>query len=87
MKSLKKSIIIAGKGAEKGYGLIIIFSILGILSASWFLSGTIPALIYFGIKIINPQYFYISVFFILSIFSFLLGSCFGSVGTIGIVLL
>lgn len=86
-KSLKKSILIAGKGGEKAYPLIFIFSILGILSASWFLSGTIPALIYYGIKIINPQYFYISVFFILSIFSFLLGSSFGSVGTMGIVLI
>lgn len=86
-KSLKKSILFAGKGGEKAYSLLFIFSILGVLSASWFLSGTIPALIYYGTKIINPQYFYISVFFILSIFSFLLGSCFGSVGTIGIVLL
>lgn len=86
-KSLKKGIMSAGKGGEKAYPLIIIFSILGVLSASWFLSGTIPALIYYGTKVINPHYFYISVFFILSIFSFLLGSSFGSVGTMGIVLL
>ncbi|MCJ8342263.1 MAG: hypothetical protein MJH09_05375 [Cetobacterium sp.] len=86
-KSLKKTLILAKIGGEKSYPLLFIFIMLGILSASWFLSGTIPALIYYGTKIINPQYFYLSVFLILSIFSFLLGSCFGSVGTIGIVLL
>lgn len=84
---IKKSIQIAGVGAKKSYILVIIFSLLGILSASWFLSGTIPGLIYYGIKIINPNYFYIFTFIILSVFSFLMGSSFGSVGTMGMVMI
>ncbi|WP_297598814.1 Na+/H+ antiporter NhaC family protein [uncultured Cetobacterium sp.] len=84
---IKRSIEIAEIGAKKSYALVMIFSLLGMLSASWFLSGTIPSLIYYGIKIINPNYFYIFTFIILSVFSFLMGSSFGSVGTMGIVMI
>lgn len=84
---IKRSLQIAGIGAKKSYILVIIFSLLGMLSASWFLSGTIPSLIYYGIKIIDPNYFYMFTFVMLSVFSFLMGSSFGSIGTMGIVMI
>lgn len=77
-KTLKNTLDIAIAGTKKSYLLVFIFVLLGALSASWFISGTIPALIYYGIKIINPNYFYV--------FSFLIGSSFGTVGTIGLVM-
>lgn len=86
-KNLKDVIEIVVNGSKKSYILLIIFALLGALSASWFISGTIPALIYYGIKIINPNYFYICSFLITSLFSFLIGSSFGTVGTIGLVMI
>lgn len=85
-KTLKNTLDIAIAGTKKSYLLVFIFALLGALSASWFISGTIPALIYCGIKIINPNYFYVFSFLITSLFSFLIGSSFGTVGTIGLVM-
>ena len=85
-KTLKNTLDIAIAGTKKSYLLVFIFALLGALSASWFISGTIPALIYYGIKIINPNYFYVFSFLITSLFSFLIGSSFGTVGTIGLVM-
>ena len=85
-KTLKNTLDIAIAGTKKSYLLVFIFALLGALSASWFISGTIPALIYYGIKIINPNYFYLFSFLITSLFSFLIGSSFGTVGTIGLVI-
>lgn len=85
-KTLKNTLDIAIDGTKKSYLLVLIFALLGALSASWFISGTIPALIYYGIKIINPNYFYVFSFLITSLFSFLIGSSFGTVGTIGLVM-
>ncbi|MGL5277834.1 MAG: Na+/H+ antiporter NhaC family protein [Cetobacterium sp.] len=85
-KTLKNTLDIAIAGTKKSYLLVLIFALLGALSASWFVSGTIPALIYYGIKIINPNYFYVFSFLITSLFSFLIGSSFGTVGTIGLVM-
>lgn len=85
-KTLKNTLDIAIAGTKKSYLLVFIFALLGALSASWFVSGTIPALIYYGIKIINPNYFYVFSFLITSLFSFLIGSSFGTVGTIGLVM-
>lgn len=85
-KTLKNTLDIAIAGTKKSYLLVFIFALLGALSASWFISGTIPALIYYGIKIINPNYFYVFSFLKTSLFSFLIGSSFGTVGTIGLVM-
>lgn len=85
-KTLKNTLDITIAGTKKSYLLVFIFALLGALSASWFISGTIPALIYYGIKIINPNYFYVFSFLITSLFSFLIGSSFGTVGTIGLVM-
>lgn len=85
-KTLKNTLDITIVGTKKSYLLVFIFALLGALSASWFISGTIPVLIYYGIKIINPNYFYVFSFLITSLFSFLIGSSFGTVGTIGLVM-
>jgi Na+:H+ antiporter, NhaC family len=66
--------------------IFILFSI-GIIIGSWIVSGTIPMMIYYGIKIINPNYMYIVAFIVPAIFSTLTGTSWGSIGTIGVVIL
>ena len=44
-------------------------------------------LIYFGINLINPSYIYILAFLIPIIFSTLTGTSWGSIGTIGVVII
>lgn len=72
---------------SKGFPAILILFSIGIIIGTWIISGTIPMLIYFGIKLINPSYIYFLAFFIPIIFSTLTGTSWGSVGTIGAVLI
>ena len=64
----------------------ILFAI-GIIISSWVISGTIPMLVYYGIKIVNPSWLYVLCFAVPAIFSTLTGTSYGSAGTIGVVLI
>jgi len=64
----------------------ILFAI-GIIISSWMISGTIPMLVYYGLSMVNPQYLYLISFLIPVLFSTLTGTSWGSVGTIGVVLI
>ena len=72
---------------SKGFPAILILFAIGIIIGTWIVSGTIPMLIYYGIKLINPDYMYILAFVIPIIFSMLTGTSWGSVGTIGTVII
>lgn len=71
----------------KGLTPLLILFAIGIIIGTWIVSGTIPMLIFYGIKMINPTYIYFLSFFIPIIFSTLTGTSWGSVGTIGTVLI
>jgi len=47
--------------------ILILFSI-GLVIGGWVISGTIPMLVFYGIKIINPSYIYIVAFVVPAIF-------------------
>lgn len=66
--------------------LLILFAI-GLIIGSWIVSGTIPMLVYYGIQVIHPTYIYLLAFLIPIVFSTLVGTSWGSIGTIGIVLI
>lgn len=60
---------------------------IGLIIGSWMVSGTIPMLVYYGLKTIHPNYIYLLAFWIPIVFSTLTGTSWGSVGSIGIVLI
>ena len=64
----------------------ILFSI-GIIISSWMISGTIPMMVYYGIMIIHPNILYLLAFLVPVFFSTMTGSSFGSIGTIGVVII
>ncbi len=66
---------------------VAILMLVGIIIASWMASGTIPAIIYWGLKLIAPQHFLVSTFVLCSIASLATGTSFGTMGTIGVALL
>lgn len=66
--------------------MMILFSI-GVVIGAWIVCGAVPMLIYYGIKIINPNYIYVVAFIVPIIFSLLTGTSWGSAGTIGIVII
>ena len=60
---------------------------IGMVIASWIVCGTIPMLVYFGLKSIDPAYLYVLSFLAPVVFSTTTGTSWGSVGTIGVVLI
>lgn len=74
-------------GVIKSLIVIRIFVLIGLITAIWRACGTIPLFVYYGIKLINPEYFILFAFLLSCIVSFTLGTSFGTVGTIGIVLI
>ena len=66
--------------------LLILLSI-GALTATWMLSGIVPTMIYYGLKIISPRFFILITFLLCSLVSILAGSSWTTVGTIGVAML
>ena len=65
---------------------LIILLLIGALSGSWMISGIIPTLIYYGVKIIHPDYFLVTTCLICALVSIMTGSSWTTVATIGIAL-
>lgn len=66
---------------------IAILALVGMIIAAWLASGTIPAIIYWGLKIIAPEHFLLSAMLLCSVASIATGTSFGTMGTIGVALL
>lgn len=62
------------------------FVAIGAIIASWMISGTVPAIIYYGLKIISPKVFLTAGFLLCSLTALCTGTSWGTVGTIGIAL-
>lgn len=75
------------KGSKKSLLVIKIFVLIGAITAVWRACGTIPLIVYYGISFMSANYFILSAFLLCCIVSFLLGTSFGTVGTIGVVLM
>jgi NhaC family Na+:H+ antiporter len=74
------------QGAKSALIVLKILLLIGILTAVWRASGTIPYIIYYSIAFISAKYFILSAFLLSCTVAFLLGSSFGTAGTIGVVL-
>lgn len=65
-------------------GSIFILLAIGTVIAALYLSGTVPAFVYYGVAFVKPKFFYIAVFVLSSILSVLTGSSFTTVGAVGV---
>lgn len=77
---------IVGK-LSKTLPAIFILIIVGFLIGTWEIGGTIPMMVYYGLKIINPSYLVVTAFIVTAIVSLCTGTSWGSVGTIGVALM
>jgi len=66
---------------------IIVLLLIGSLSGSWLFGGIVPAMIYYGLEILNPDYFLVTACIISAIVSLATGSSWGTIATVGIALL
>ncbi len=72
------------EGAKSGIGAVFLFFFIGILIASWLMSGTIATLIFLGFELVTPKFFYAIVFITASIVGICVGSSLTTVATVGV---
>ena len=72
---------------RKTMSTLMIVASVGILVGAWVAGGTIPTLMYYGLKIINPQFFLPTTLIITSIMSIATGTSYGSAASVGIAMM
>lgn len=73
------------EGLLKVKNILIVFLLIGIITALWRASGTIAFIIFYASKIINPSIFILLTFILCSFLSLLIGTSFGTVATMGVI--
>lgn len=83
-KSVRASMV---KSIGSAMPSVLILFLIGSLAGTWMISGVVPALIYYGLKLLNPSIFLFATVVICSVVSLATGSSWSTVATIGIALL
>lgn len=75
------------KGISNALPAIMILLIIGMLIGVWIVSGVVPTLLYYGLKILAPEVFLPTALLICAITSLATGTSWGTSGTIGVALM
>ncbi|WP_368911268.1 hypothetical protein [Taklimakanibacter deserti] len=70
-----------------GLSAIFILLAVGSLIGTWALSGTLIAMVYYGLMLLSPDYFYMTTCLICAVVAVSIGSSWTVAGTIGIGLM
>lgn len=83
-QEMEKAIV---NGISLSLGAILILLSVGALIGTWLLSGTVPTMIYYGLQILNPSWFYAASCLICAIVAMSIGSSWTTAATIGVALI
>ena len=75
------------ESVSTGLSAIFILLAVGSLIGTWAMSGTLMAMVYYGLQLLSPDYFYMSAALICAAVSLSIGSSWTVAGTIGIGLI
>ncbi|NRA52691.1 MAG: Na+/H+ antiporter NhaC [Gammaproteobacteria bacterium] len=70
-----------------GLPSIAILITVGMIVGVWIASGTVPVLIYYGLKVLTPELFLAAGMILCAVVSVSLGTSWGTVGTVGLALM
>ncbi|QBG34700.1 Na+/H+ antiporter NhaC [Litorilituus sediminis] len=79
--SIEKAII---NGISISLGAILILLAVGALIGTWLLSGTVPTMVYYGLQVINPSWFYAATCLVCGIVAMSIGSSWTTAATVGV---
>ncbi len=74
-------------GISLSLGAVLILFAVGALIGTWLLAGTVPALIYYGLQVLDPAWFYAATCILCAIVSMSIGSSWTTAATIGVALI
>lgn len=75
------------EGISVALGALLIILAVGSLIGTWLLSGTVPTMIYYGLELLNPSWFYAASALICGIIALAIGSSWTTAATIGVALM
>lgn len=75
------------EGSKLAVPTILILYSIGCLMGAWIASGTVPMIIYWGLKLINPSIFLVTACLACVITSLATGSSWSTIGTVGVALI
>nr|WP_058022887.1 Na+/H+ antiporter NhaC [Pseudohongiella spirulinae] len=75
------------EGISQALPAIFIFMLIGMLIAAFMQSGTVAALIFYGLDLLSPTWFLAAGLILCSLMSVATGTSWGTAGTVGIVLI
>lgn len=73
------------EGAKDSLIVVEVMAVIGFVTASWRVSGTITIFVYYGMKLISPSWFLVIAFLLSCLLSYALGTSFGVSGTVGVI--
>ena len=83
-KELEEAIV---NGISLSLGAILILLVVGSLIGTWLLAGTVPTLIYYGLQLINPSWFYPATCILCGVVAMSIGSSWTTAATVGVALM
>lgn len=72
------------KGIRLALPAILIIIMVGLIIGSWIGGGIVATMIYYGLKIITPSFFLVSISVICAVVTLAIGSSWSTMGTIGV---
>jgi NhaC family Na+:H+ antiporter len=84
--SYKQMLAEVAENVKSTTGALLILLMVGALAGTWLISGIIPAMIYYGLQILNPTIFLAACVVICAIISIATGSSWTTAATVGIAL-
>jgi len=66
---------------------IMILFMIGALAGTWMISGVVPAMVYYGLDLLNPTIFLFAACLVCSVVSIATGSSWSTIATVGIALM
>ena len=82
--SVKEMVDSIAKTVKKAFPVILILIAIGGIVGTWMYSGTVPYLIYYGLKILHPDYLLVTAFIVTATVSTFTGTSWGSAATAGV---
>ena len=83
-KTLEQAMV---NGIALSLGAILILLVVGALISTWMLSGTVPTMIYYGLQVLSPEWFYPATCILCAIVAMSIGSSWTTAATVGVALL
>ncbi len=84
--SYKQMLAEVAENVRSTTGALLILLMVGALAGTWLVSGIIPAMVYYGLQILNPTIFLAACVIICAIISIATGSSWTTAATVGIAL-